>query len=166
MSAGATGWTPVRLIVPGIVLAAAIGYLIWAYAVEARARDFPVMVGWVFVLLALVDVAAHSNSALGRYLAAVLSGRPLDASPAEDSDHAPGNPIVAILWVAGFVGLSWIAGFLVSIPIYVFLFMRLQGRHGSAASLLAAAAMVGVVWGGFELLLRYDVYRGVFFDTL
>jgi hypothetical protein len=146
------------LIVAAAVLAVFCAMLIWsAYIPDVRGREFPMLVSAAAVVLCLLDVIAHTPTAAGRAIALVLSGDAERSVPA----HALPLEATAIAWVAGATALIVLAGFLAAIPVYVFAYMRLYARRSVRNAAVAAVATTVCIWAGFELLLSYELYRGV-----
>jgi hypothetical protein len=153
-----------ELLVSIAVLVFFVGMLIWSdHIPDPRGRYFPVLVSATAVALCLLDLIAHTETSFGRSVAFVLSGT------LGQSTHAGGHPLrreaVAIAWVVGATALIVIAGFLVAIPVYVFGYMMLYARRTVRDSVIAALATTVCIWVGFELLLSYDLYGGLFFSN-
>ena len=147
-----------------LAVAIAAAFLAWSYAYEGRSHTVPMLIGWSALALCLLDLAAQTDSRAGRVLYGILSGRPLDSSSAP-GDEAPraARPAAACAWVAGFVALVAVIGFIAAVPAYTLAFMRLQGRMSWRRSALTAVVVAAVVWVVFEQLLRYQVFEGVVF---
>jgi hypothetical protein len=141
-----------------------VGVLLWsAYIPHPRGREFPILVSGAAVVLCLLDVIAHTSTAVGRAIARILSGG-VD-SPMRASAHGLRAEAVAVAWIAGATALIVLAGFLVAIPVYVFGYMVLYARRPVREGAIAAFATTVCIWVGFELLLSYDLYRGAFAPT-
>jgi hypothetical protein len=72
---------------------------------------------------------------------------------------------IAILWIAGATAVMVLAGFLVGIPVYVFCYMVLHARRPVRQGVIAALVTTGAIWLAFELLLSYQLFRGVLFGA-
>ena len=148
-----------------IVLSLSVVYLPWAYSYDPEGRAVPVLVGWLTVGLAALDIMTQTNTPFGRYLFQLLSGRAMDAGLKEPgAEYTFGRQFVAVLWLIGFVGAVTLVGFLITVPIYVLVFMKFQGRKSLRQSIIAAVVITAVVWVMFEGLLRYEVYPGILFE--
>jgi hypothetical protein len=51
----------------------------------------------------------------------------------------------------------------VATPVYVALFVILQGRMSLRRALIAAAATAGFIAATFEWLMQFELYRGLLF---
>ena len=144
--------------------ALAVVFLVWSFAYEGRAHVVPMLIGWCAAALTLLDIYIQTGTRSARALRGILSGRALDSSTAPDGDAARASgPVRACLWVAAFVVLVAVIGFVAAIPVYTLAFMRLQGRLPWRRSAIAAVAIVAVTWIVFEQLLRYKVFEGALF---
>jgi hypothetical protein len=136
--------------------------LVWTYRFpEARGREFPAMVSMAAIVLCLIDLLTHTDTAVGRRLAAVLSG----SSQLPTGGWGIRREAIAILWIAGATLLMVFAGFLAGIPVYVFCYMVLHAGRPVRQGIAAALVTTGAIWLAFELLLSYQLYRGVLFGA-
>ena len=147
-----------------LVLGLSLVFLPWAYSYEPQGRMVPVLVGWLTLGLAGLDIVTQTNTRIGRVLAQMLSGQPLDARSAA-GDYRIRPQIVAILWLVGFFAGAIMVGFLITIPIYIFGFIRLQGRKPLLQSAIVAVSITAVMWIVFEGLLKYELFRGLIFES-
>jgi hypothetical protein len=137
--------------------------LVWTYRFpEARGREFPALVSMAAIVLCLIDLVAHTDTAFGRRLASVMTGE-VDPS-AGILAHGAWREAVAILWLAGATLLIVVAGFLAGIPVYVFCYMVLHAGRPLRQGAIAALVTTGAIWLAFQLLLGYQLYRGLLFE--
>jgi hypothetical protein len=148
------------LLVAVAVLAGSVAMLVWSeYIPHPRGREFPILVSGTAVVLCLLDVIAHTDTAIGRSIARILSGG-ADGS-ARTAAHGPRVEAIATAWIAAATALIVLAGFLVAIPVYMFSYMVLYAHRSVRDGAIAALATTVCIWAGFELLLSYELYRGV-----
>ena len=153
-----------RLVPAAVPLALAAVFLVWSYAYDGRAHTVPMLIGWCAVVLTILDIVAQTETAVGKFLNGLLSGRPLDSSTSADGAETGAAPaLVACAWIAGFVALVGVVGFIAAIPVYTLAFMRLQGRRPWRHAVITAILITAVTWIVFEQLLRYKVFEGVIF---
>lgn len=74
--------------------------------------------------------------------------------------------LMAIGWLLAFLGLIVLTGFLVAIPIFILVFMRLYGREGWRLSLGLAVLLLIFVYMVFEIILGSDLYQGLILETI
>ena len=137
--------------------------LLWTYRFpEARGREFPALVSMTAIVLCLIDLLAHTDSAIGRRLSVMLSG---ELAPSSGIlTHAGWREAIAILWLAGATLLIVVAGFLAGIPVYVFGYMVFHAGRPLRQGALAALVTTGAIWLAFQLLLGYQLYRGLLIE--
>jgi hypothetical protein len=146
------------------VLAIGIGFLAWAKTYPPQAAAVPTLVAWLTIVLALIDAAARTETALGRALRRVVSADQVIEWTAEGEDEAGARRIAAsIFWVLAYLGGVALAGFLLATPAYIFLYMKLHGGRSALAAVLAASGTTVAVWLTFELAFRYQLYPGLLF---
>jgi hypothetical protein len=137
--------------------------LLWTYRFpEARGREFPALVSMAAIVLCLIDLIAHTDTAIGRRLASVLTGAV--APSAGVPRHGAWRETIAVLWLTGATLLIVVAGFLAGIPVYVFGYMVLHARRPLRQGAIAALVTTGAIWLAFQLLLGYQLYRGLLFE--
>jgi hypothetical protein len=127
----------------GIVLGA------FTYPYQA-ARRIPIIVG--------IAVFALATIALIREL----------WSKKEESSGAEEEPSLISYWktgawVCGVGLLIYLVGFLVALPLFIIVYLKLNGT-GWKRSTIVAVITTGVIYGLFELILKFELYRGVFFN--
>jgi hypothetical protein len=151
-----------HLIVSLVVLAAFVTVLWWTYALDAKGALVPRLVCWTGIVLSLLDVVAHTSTGFGRRVAMAMSGT---AHLEVEKRGAPlAREVVASLWMVGATALAVLAGFLPAIPVYVVGYMVIHGRKSLRTSVITAAVTTAVIWFTFEVLMEYQLYRGIFFE--
>jgi hypothetical protein len=70
--------------------------------------------------------------------------------------------ILFTVWVAAFMLCIYLFGFRISIPVYAFLYLKWRGKHLLIAALFALA-MLGFVYGVFEVGLKAALFQGIVF---
>jgi hypothetical protein len=151
-----------NLVVSVILLALAIGYLIWARSYPPEKAEVPTLVAWITLVLAAVDVLAHTDTAAGRRVAALLSGRA--------HLEAVGNLAItaeewlAAAWMAVSLAAILVGGFLLGLFIYMVGYMIIHGKLAWRLSLCLALGTTFTCWLVFDELLNVGLYRGLFLE--
>ncbi len=57
-------------------------------------------------------------------------------------------------------------GFLITIPLFVIIFVKFYGKLTWLQALLVTAVVEGILFGLFEVVLKSDLYNGVFFGAM
>lgn len=81
---------------------------------------------------------------------------------AEETEVEKSRYIWVACWLAGFALLSYLVGFLISIPLFIFSYLKTNGR-GWLVTSVVAGIMLAFVYGIFELALQIELYRGLLF---
>lgn len=153
-----------NLVPPVAMLAFSAVFLGWSYTYGERAQQMPVLVGWVMVFLCVLDVVASSGTRMGDMVRAFFSGTFVGEEVGAAAGKPLGRTLVAIFWPMAFVALVAVFGFMPVIPVYAFLFVVAQGRKTVRQGIISAAVTTVFTYVVFELLLRYEVYRGLVFS--
>lgn len=127
-----------------------------AWTWPTKAALFPLVISIPLFLLAAAEVAW------------VLLGSPRQAAASDFklSDHLPQNvalrrTAVAAGWVLAFFAAIVLVGFGIAVPLFVFLYLKVQGREGWIFSVVFTAAVWGFFYGLFDLLLHLPFPTGV-----
>lgn len=142
-----------------VLLAVALGMLVWAQGYGPTAARFPTMVAGAMGVLALFDI--WSRSALpGRRMIETFWGASFGR---REMDHDPPlrDQAALVAWVlACFAGMAAI-GILAAAPLFCAAFVRLRGRRSATMSLGVGLAVLAFQFAVFEWLLDYELYRGL-----
>ena len=57
-------------------------------------------------------------------------------------------------------------GFFITIPLFVFIFCKFFGKLSWFQSLITTAIVEGIVWGLFDVLMKADLFKGIFFGDM
>jgi hypothetical protein len=139
------------MICAGWAIYAAIG---WPF----KAKLFPMVIGVTVLCLACAEVAW-----------ALFGSQP--AERATDFQMTTGVPrevavrrtVVVIAWMTGFFAAIVLIGFPWAVPLFVFLYLKLQGRESGWLSVAFSAVVWGVFYGLFVKLLNLPFPAGWLF---
>ena len=121
-----------------------------------KAKLFPLVIGVPVFLLATAEVVwslarpASRNEAMDYQLSANLPERVTLV-----------RTLVAAAWMIGFLCAIVLAGFPIAVPLFVFLYLRLQGREGWGMSVGITLAVWGFFYGVFDRLLHLPFPAGL-----
>lgn len=145
-------------IVAVIILLFAVGVLIAAYDFRGGSGVFPRFIGWIFAGLTALEVIIQLKS----LLSPSVRGGALRAPYINENVL---KEIRGFLWIFFFLVVLFLTGFMVGIPLYILVFLRLSaGRSWKECALLALGAEV-FVYILFMQLLEYRLYAGVLFGA-
>jgi hypothetical protein len=148
-----------------VVFILAVAFLFWTQTIPPRATAMPILVAWLMILLALIDLISQTETTIGRLFRRFAAAeRIIEWKVEGDEEEAGwGRVLVSILWVCAYLAAVYLAGFLVGTPTYLFLYMVLHGGKSILASTISAIATTFAIWLTFEVLFKYPLYPGVIF---
>ena len=120
-----------------------------------KAKLFPLVIGIPVFCLATAEVLWSVFRAADR-------GGAMDF---QISTHLPRNVVLARSlratgWMIGFFGAIVLLGFPIAVPLFVFLYLKLQGREGWGLSVAMTAAVWGFFYGLFDRMLHLPFPAG------
>jgi hypothetical protein len=135
-----------------------IFFLHETYEYQGSVRAFPIMVGWIGIVLTGIEILALTETRAGRILAAIFGAKPVEIAAGERPVR---REVACIAAIAAAGPLVWLFGFLGAAPVFVFLWMWLWGGKPVHFALYAGIAVVVFIWLLFEFALSYELYRGL-----
>ena len=74
--------------------------------------------------------------------------------------------LVVAGWILGFFAAFMLLGFPIAVPLFLFLYLKLQGGEGWGLSIVIAAVVTAVFYGLFDALLHLPFPAGWLFSSL
>lgn len=148
-----------------LILALALAFQALSFELPEKSRMMPALVGWIAIVLCVLDVIAQTETAVGRWIARVLSG---SAHATSDDKPPPGlrAELKAFSWIVFAAAGVTLFGFYWTVPVYVFVYTVFRGGKPLVMAGLTALGATLAIWVAFELLLEYEIYRGLLFSDL
>ena len=136
-----------------IMIVAAFG-VIMATAWPLKAALFPLAIGIPLFCLAAAEA-----------LWTLFGSQRADGGEARDFQLSIGKDtawrtLVASGWILAFFAAIVLLGFPIAVPLFVFLYLRLQGREGWVVTIAMTAAVAGVFYGLFDATLHLPFPAG------
>jgi hypothetical protein len=127
-----------------------------------KAKLFPLVIGIPLFCLAAAEALW------------TLFGRQPERQGASDfqlsTDQAPQvarrRTVIAAAWAIGFFLLIVLLGFQIAVPVMVFAYLKLQGKEGWIFTIVFTAAVSGLFYGLFDLLLHLPFPPGLLLEWL
>jgi hypothetical protein len=116
-----------------------------------KAKLFPLVIGIPLLCLAAAELWLSLRTR-------VAPGTTVDDVPRE---LALRRAALAAAWIAGFFAAIVLLGFVLAVPAFVFLYLRIQGRESGLFSAVFAAAVWAAFYGLFDRLLHLPFPPGV-----
>lgn len=122
-----------------------------------KAALFPIVIGIPVFCLAAAEV-------VWELFGSAPAGRAMDfqLSSHLPEDVARRRTLLTAGWMLGFLAAIVLAGFPIAVPLFVFLYLKVQGREGWGLSILLSLAVWGVFYGLFDRLLHIPFPAGWF----
>ncbi|MBT3792124.1 MAG: hypothetical protein HN658_07105 [Rhodospirillales bacterium] len=139
------------------IMALMIVFLHETYEYSGKLRLFPLMIGYAGVVLSAFDILSLTDTRLGHAITRIL-GAALD--PDEIHVRKVTRELIVFSAMAAVVLCIYLIGFLVTTPIFVFLWMRLGGKKSIKACFYGGFFSLVFVYLLFEVILRYELYLG------
>lgn len=138
-----------------------MGLAAWGIVQSLRwpltAALFPLVISVPLFLLAAVELGL---ALFGGEAPADDSAVDLVLSEDVEPRLARQRTLVTFAWIAAFFALIVLAGFLVAIPAFVLLYLRLQAKESWRLSVALAAVAWGFIYGVFVRLLHIPFLEG------
>lgn len=140
-------------------LALMLFFIDQTYGYEGRVRNFPLIIGYAGVVLALLDIVSLTTSSLGTGITRFF-GSHLDEEAL--GGRSVSRELIVFAAMGGCVLGIWLFGFLVFSPIFVLLWM-LAGGKSFRASFYGGIFTLVFIYLMFEIAFQYELYRGAVF---
>lgn len=129
-----------------------------AYSYTRSSGLFPIFAGWLFIALVAIEVSVQLRKLR----------RPAAAETADTRGsrrEALINELSGPAWLVSLLLSIWLAGFLIAIPAYLFVFLALAAKRSWGQSALIAVVVTACVYVVFAWLLEYRLYAGLLFGA-
>jgi hypothetical protein len=135
-----------------IMLGTAYG-IVAAWDWPEKAKIFPLAIGIPLFCLAAVEAAWSLLGSERR------GGEARDFQLSAEG-HGTRRAAVAVAWMLGFFAAIVLLGFPYAVPLFVFVYLKLQGRESWTLSIVMTVAVWGVFYGLFDRLLHLPFATG------
>jgi len=151
-----------------------LAFVAMASGYNRTARLAPMLVGLVGLALGLVQVVKGFVAARGQ--GGTMGDSPGSEGRVREKESKQGDAEGVIVksrretamfaWVGVFVLLMFLGGLLVSIPLFLLLFLKWVARENWKVSILVSAVTWLMLYVTFELFLRVPLYSGIIYESL
>ncbi|MBX2838349.1 MAG: tripartite tricarboxylate transporter TctB family protein [Gammaproteobacteria bacterium] len=143
------------------ILLFAIAMLLWSQVYSEESKRFPTVVSGCLVVLALIDFWSRSGlpgqKAVSTFWGAGFTRREMSHNPSlSDEGQMFKWILICVCSIAAF-------GILVAVPIFCSLYTWLRARRSIVTAVLVGTGVFLFEFGIFEMLLDYELYRGLLF---
>ena len=146
------------------MMAISVGVIVSARDWPLKAALFPIILGASGFILAVGELLLSVFGAKE----AVKKQAAVDFSPSEDIDKALAwrRTLLISLWIMLFSLLIFFLGFPMAIPLFIFFYLKIQGREGWGISLIMTASCWLFFYGLFVWLLHTPFEEGYLLTVL
>ncbi|MFC1945477.1 tripartite tricarboxylate transporter TctB family protein [Chloroflexota bacterium] len=74
--------------------------------------------------------------------------------------------LISYGWICVFFILIFLVGYIIAIPVAAFLYLKFYWRKGWLKTLVVSLVLGGLVYGGFEILMKADMFEGILFGGI
>ena len=138
------------------------GFTIWSYDLDSVSRAAPLLVGYAGLVLGALDLVSRFEGAVPNAVRITMGAG--FSHPEITHNSKLSAELVQVGWMTLFVVMLLFIGVLPAVPVYVLASMRINGRRTWKESVIASVATLAFVFVVFEVLLAFELYRGVLFD--
>lgn len=146
-------------------------FVIFVY--EARewrlqARLYPWVIGIPMIALAVIHLIREFVGVDSKKASSQAGAAPVDYQFTKgiDPDVARRRTINIFCWIFGFAIGVWLLGFAVAVPLFVFLYLKIQSSEGWPLSIALTGLAWLIFWGLFDWLLRLPFPDGLLFTFI
>lgn len=126
-----------------------------AYTYTRSSGLFPIFTGWLFLALAALEIVVQVRSL--RRSARDAAERSMRRGMLVEL----GGPI----WLGFLLLVIYLAGFLVAIPVFLFLFLYIAAERSASRSAVFAILATALIYVVFAVILDYRLFAGVLFGA-
>jgi len=145
-----------NLIFPFILFVISLVFSVMALFYHGRAKVFPLLLGAIPLLIfSLFQIGIELKREKKREMA-----------KAEDKGKsiALNKLAIVLLWLVVFLVLVIFFGFMIAIPVFCLLFMKIYWKERWPAVFLTTLVIMTVVYGLFKMAFNMPMYPGIFFS--
>ena len=128
-----------------------------------KARLSPLVVGIPGLIVSLISLVSELRKGLGKKDSLAEDQAAAAATEVKQAGNI-GKEIIAFAWLTGLFLLIYVVGFMVAIPVYLFLYLKVKSSETLVLSILYSLISWGVLYGFFGVILHIPLYPGIIVD--
>ncbi|MFC2040620.1 tripartite tricarboxylate transporter TctB family protein [Chloroflexota bacterium] len=156
-----------------LLLILALMFVGLSFSYKPEGRLVPLIVGIPTLILAILVVLSERYPRLIRVFDVNLEdmGRTglTEAVAIEESmpkENYSGQKLRNLLiWIFGLFLLIFFVGYVIAVPLYLFLFLKFFSRASWLKTTIITLVMASIVYGGFEVGMRGNLFEGILFGA-
>jgi len=151
-----------------LLLLIVLVFVLLSFGYSADARLVPLVVGIPTLALAILVLLGERYPRLTTLFDVSLEdlGKVGHAESAPTETHSTGKLLALLAWMFGLLILVFLAGYVIAIPIFTLLFLKISTRASWLKTIIITLIMGGIIYGGFEVWMRGNLFEGMFFEAI
>jgi hypothetical protein len=151
-----------RVLFSLVILIFFIVFVSQARGWKLQARLYPWTIGIPMIFLSLLYIFNDLSGRNEKKEQSQTEKAPVDFqfSQGLDKDTIRRRTINIFCWIFGFFAGIWLIGFTYMVPLFVFLYLKLQSQESWKLSLALTAGAWLIFWGLFDYLLKLPFPEG------
>lgn len=125
-----------------------------------RARNFPLIVACLTVCLLIIQIIKECRNEKK-----LSNGTKLETKKNSDAKGNYSKFFRTVMWAVGLVLMIWLFGLIAALPLFTLTYIKTHGENWKWAIGLGVS-MLGVVYVGFGILLKIQLYEGLIFQSI
>jgi len=148
-----------------------LGMVILGWTYGPGVRLVPLIIGVpTLILSVLVLLGEWCPSLLGRLDITIMSygesEEEMDEAMEQGALEETGEVGVIVAWMVGLLIGIYLVGFILSIGLFVLVFLHMYASASWLRCVLVSVGVVGSIYGTFELFIGANLYSGILMDAL
>lgn len=135
-----------NLIINTILLGLFILFVIFAINYPSQARMVPLLMGISAVFLMSIEYIKQIS---------------MKTNAISEKSEKLKKEIMIVLWIIGLVGITYLFGFNISIPLFLFSIYKFQFSHSTRKSLILSFIIWIIIYISFDQLLHISLNCGI-----
>ena len=153
-----------------LLVATTLLFVALSFGYSEKARQIPLIIGIPTAILGIILLISERYPKLIERFnidqgdSVKVAGHDENASSEKKVDK---RVVYFLGWLASYVILVLLVGFLIAAPMFTFLYLKITGRISWLRTLVLTIIVVGVIeYGGFEFLMKADLFKGILFGAI
>lgn len=147
--------------------------VIIAISYDRQTRMFPLIIGVPGLILCVILFSSYYIPAVSKRLTTIKQKEFFKAQDKEEQEDDEKKKkefkkvslkeLNITIWIIGLLIIIYILGFMITIPLFIFLFLKFREKENLIISILFSVSSWVVIYIMFILILKAQLYGGIFF---
>lgn len=146
-----------------LTLAVAAGMTVFSFSFTGGSRTLPLISGIFSSILLTFLIAMSFSPKLSSWYGRLERKAGADEAVAVTAGERK-KELLIFTWFIGGVFLVYLLGFIIAIPLFLFLFLRFRAKESWTMSLVLPFMITAVIYGTFVMVLKVPLEGGIFFQ--